>query len=94
MPRKPDHTPPREGVVMTLDAYRELYAFHQQLEGIVRTLQPEVLLEIGYQNSLDQQMLRDMFTSLAQQLAPVVEACEWAPGAAGSGEQTGAGRLH
>ncbi|MBW8811336.1 MAG: hypothetical protein JF591_21525, partial [Lysobacter sp.] len=48
MPRKPDPTPPQDGVVMPADAFKALSAFHQELHGIVRTLQPDVLAAIGY----------------------------------------------
>lgn len=75
MPRKPDPTPPHDEVVMPADAFKALSAFHQELHGIVRTLQPEVLAAIGYPASCNHQLLRDIFQALAQRLAPVMDAC-------------------
>ncbi|MEH6422060.1 hypothetical protein [Pseudomonas sp. CGJS7] len=85
MPRKPDPTPAREGVVMTVDAFKTLFAFHQELHGIVRTLQPEVLSEVGYAAGHDPRLLRDVFHALARRLDPVLEACAWTPDGEGDG---------
>ncbi|MFK3651041.1 hypothetical protein ACI2IY_21780 [Lysobacter enzymogenes] len=79
MPRKPDHTPPHEGVVMPVDAFKALSAFQQELHGIVRTLQPEVLIEIGYPAGQDHRLLREVFQALARRLDPVMDACVWSP---------------
>ncbi|QWF18838.1 hypothetical protein [Lysobacter capsici] len=94
MPRKTEAAIPREGVVMPVEAFEQLHAFQQQLHGIVRTLQPEVLLAIGYRNSMDEQVLRDIFTALATSLAPVVAACVWTPDGDDHGGLAGTPRLH
>ncbi|QQP99590.1 hypothetical protein [Lysobacter enzymogenes] len=79
MPRKPESTPPQEGVVMPVDAFKALSAFQQELHGIVRTLQPEVLIEIGYPAGQDHRLLREVFQALARRLDPVMDACVWSP---------------
>ncbi|SDW14338.1 hypothetical protein [Lysobacter enzymogenes] len=79
MPRKSDPEPPREGVVMPVDAFEALSAFQQELHGIVRTLQPEVLVEIGYPAGQDHRLLREVFQALARRLDPVMDACVWSP---------------
>jgi len=91
MPRKSDSSPPFEGVVMSVDAFKALSAFQQELLGIVRTLQPEVLIEIGFPAGQDHRVLREVFQALARRLDPVVAACVWAEGGAGV---EGAGRVH
>jgi len=94
MPRKPQPTAPRAAVVMPVDAFKELYAFHQQLHGIVRTMQPQVLLEIGYENSPDQQLWRVVFEGLAERLEPVMAACVWVPNGDGPEGLPVARRVH
>ncbi|QWF15230.1 hypothetical protein [Lysobacter capsici] len=94
MPRKPDPTPPQDGVVMPADAFKALSAFHQELHGIVRTLQPDVLAAIGYPASSNHQLLRDIFQALAQRLAPVVDACVRTPGGGDSHGPSPGPRLH
>lgn len=93
MPRKSDPTPPQDGVLMPVDAFNTLPAFQQELHGIVRTLQPEVLAAIGYPATQNHQLLRDIFDALAQRLTPVVEACVWTAGGDLEGAP-GAPRLH
>ncbi|SDY96468.1 hypothetical protein SAMN04487939_11078 [Lysobacter sp. yr284] len=98
MPRKParksDRASPQEGVVMPVDAFKALSAFQQELHGIVRTLQPEVLIEIGYPAGQDRRLLREVFQALARRLDPVMAACVWSP-AGEDGDGPGAsGRLH
>ncbi|MGO1073173.1 hypothetical protein [Lysobacter sp. CA199] len=85
MPRKSKPATAREGVVMTVTAFQTLLAFHQELHGIVRTLQPEVLSEIGYAADHDPRLLRDVFHALARRLDPVLEACVWTPDGEGGG---------
>lgn len=75
MPRKSDPTPLHEGVVMPVDAFEALSAFQQELHGIVRTLQPEVLVEIGYPVGQNHRLLREVFQALARRLDPVMDAC-------------------
>lgn len=94
MPRKSDPTPPQEGVLMPADAFNTLTAFHQELHGIVRTLQPDVLAAIGYPATQNHQLLRDIFHALAQRLAPVMEACVWTPGGNDPGASPNVPRLH
>lgn len=94
MPRKPDLTPPHEGVVMPVDAFKALSAFQQELHGIVRTLQPEVLIEIGYPAGQDHRLLREVFQALARRLDPVMEACVWTPTGDEAAGAAGARRLH
>lgn len=94
MPRKPDLTPPQEGVVMSVDAFKALSVFQQELHGIVRTLQPEVLIEVGYPAGTDHRLLREVFQALARRLDPVVEACVWSPDGEGAAGTMGARRLH
>ncbi|WP_156087889.1 hypothetical protein [Lysobacter sp. Root667] len=94
MPRKPQPAAPQAAVVMTVDAFKELYAFHQQLHGIVRTMQPQVLLEIGYENSPDQQLWRVVFEGLAERLEPVMAACVWVPNGDGPDGLPVARRVH
>ncbi|RDZ29312.1 XAC0095 family protein [Lysobacter silvisoli] len=81
MARKTPPTAPRSGVVIPEDAFHQLYRFHQELQGIVRTLQPEVLAQIGYRNTRHHQNLHQIFTAMARQLDPVMDACEWLPAA-------------
>ena len=94
MARKPQPTPPRAGVVMPEETFQRLYRFHQELHGIARTLQPEVLQEIGYHNTRNEQMLHRMFVTLAKELAPVMDACEWLPAACDQWCQPVDKRLH
>ncbi|WP_408950268.1 hypothetical protein [Lysobacter sp. Hz 25] len=94
MPRKPEFTPPLEGVVMSVDAFEALSAFQQELHGIVRTLQPEVLVEIGYPAGQNHRLLREVFQALARRLDPVMAACVWADAGEGGGGATASGSLH
>lgn len=94
MPRKSDPTPPQDGVLMPVDAFNTLTAFQQELHGIMRTLQPDVLAAIGYPATQNHQLLRDVFHALAQRLTPVVAACVWTPGNESMGEPPGGPRLH
>lgn len=94
MPRKPQPAAPQAAVVMTVDAFKALYTFHQNLHGIVRTMQPQVLLGIGYENSPDQQLWRVVFEGLAEQLDPVMAACMWIPSGEGLDEPPVSGRVH
>ncbi|MBN7137103.1 hypothetical protein ABIE09_004246 [Lysobacter enzymogenes] len=94
MPRTPDHTPPPEGVVMPVDAFKALSAFQQELHGIVRTLQPEVLIEIGYPPGQDHRLLREVFQALARRLDPVMDACVWTPTGDGGAGSAAPQRLH
>ena len=92
--RKSDRTSPQDGVVMPADAFKALSAFQPELHGIVRTLQPEVLIEIGYPAGQDHRLLREVFRALARRLDTVVAGCFWAPSDVG-GDGTGASRcLH
>ncbi|MEI2454762.1 MULTISPECIES: hypothetical protein [Lysobacter] len=91
MPRKPEFAPPQEGVVMSVDAFEALSAFQRELHGIVRTLQPEVLIEIGFPAGQDHRVLREVFQALARRLDPVLAACVWT--LVGDGG-VGAGRAH
>ncbi|RDZ28947.1 hypothetical protein [Lysobacter silvisoli] len=79
---------------MTVDAFKELYRFHRQLHGIVRTLPPAALVEIGYDTTPDQQLLRDVFEGLARRLDPVVDACVWTPGGDDLGGMPASRRVH
>ncbi|NUO76876.1 MAG: hypothetical protein HOQ32_12780 [Lysobacter sp.] len=81
MPRKTEPTPPRAGVVIPEDAFKLLSRFHQELHGIARTLQPEVLQQIGYRNTHSDQTLHRIFATMAKELDPVMAACEWLPAA-------------
>lgn len=94
MPRKPESTPPRAGVVMPEETFKLLYRFHQELHGIARSLQPEVLKEIGYRNTRSEQTLHRIFTTMARELDPVMDACEWLPDACEQWCQSGDRRLH
>jgi len=94
MPLKPDLTPPLEGVVMPVDAFKALSAFQQELHGIVRTLQPEVLIEIGCPAGQDHRLLREVFQALARRLDPVMDACVWTPTGDEAAGSVGSGRLH
>ncbi|ALN57789.1 hypothetical protein GLE_2440 [Lysobacter enzymogenes] len=94
MPRKSDLAPPQEGVVMPVDAFKALSAFQQELHGIVRTLQPEVLIEIGYPAGQDHRLLREVFQALARRLDPVMDACVWTPTGDEAAGPAGARRLH
>ncbi|WP_057972948.1 hypothetical protein [Lysobacter antibioticus] len=94
MPRKPEFTPPQEGVVMPVDAFEALSAFQQELHGIVRTLQPEVLAEIGYPAGQNHRLLREVFQALSRRLDPVMAACVWASAGEGGGGVVPSGSLH
>ncbi|MEH6415878.1 hypothetical protein [Pseudomonas sp. CGJS7] len=94
MPRKSEPTPPQEGVVMPVDAFKALSAFQQELHGIARTLQPEVLVEIGYPAGQDHRLLREVFQALARRLDPVMDACVWSPAGDGGVGPVAPGRLH
>lgn len=94
MPRKPDVTPQQEGVVMPVDAFEALSAFQQELHGIVRTLQPEVLVEIGYPAGQNHRLLREVFQALARRLDPVMAACVWAAAGDGATGAVSPGSLH
>ncbi|WP_147300577.1 hypothetical protein [Lysobacter silvisoli] len=79
---------------MPVDAFKQLYRFHQQLHGIVRTLQPAVLMDIGYPHAPEQDMLRDVFEGLARSLDPVMDACVWTPGGDDLGGLPASRRVH
>lgn len=83
--RKSDRTPPQDVVVMSVDAFKALSAFQQELHGILRTLQPEVLAAIGYPPGQNHRLLREVFQALARRLDPVMDACVWTPTGDGSG---------
>jgi hypothetical protein len=69
-------------------------AFQQELHGIVRTLQPEVLVEIGYPAGQNHRLLREVFQALARRLDPVMAACVWAAAGEGGGGAVPSGSLH
>ncbi|QQP99095.1 hypothetical protein [Lysobacter enzymogenes] len=94
MSRKSKRMPPQEGVLMPVDAFKALSAFQQELHGIVRTLQPEALIEIGYPAGQDPRLLREVFQALARRLDPVMDACVWTPLADEAVGPIRSGRLH
>ena len=94
MSRKSKRVPPQEGVFMPVDAFKALSAFQRELHGIARTLQPEVLIEIGYQAGQDHRLLREVFKALARRLDPVMEACVWTPSGDEAAGPVRSGRLH
>ncbi|MEI2429781.1 hypothetical protein RDV84_20120 [Lysobacter yananisis] len=94
MSRKSKRMPPQEGMLMPVDAFKALSAFQQELHGIVRTLQPEVLIEIGYPAGQDHRLLREVFQALARRLDPVMDACVWTPLEDEAVGPVRSGRLH
>lgn len=94
MSRKSKRMPPRAGVVMPVDAFKALSAFQQELHGIVRTLQPEVLIEVGYPPGQDHRLLRKVLQALARRLDPVMDACVWTPSDDEAVGPVRSGRLH
>lgn len=94
MSRMSKRMPPQEGVLMPADAFKALSAFQQELHGIVRTLQPEVLIEIGYPAGQDHRLLREVFQALARRLDPVMDACVWTATGDEAAGPAGSRRVH
>lgn len=81
-------------MVIPEDAFKLLSRFHQELHGIARTLQPEVLQQIGYRNTQGDQTLHRIFATMAKELDPVMAACEWLPAACDAWCHPAHKRLH
>ena len=94
MRHKPDRTPPQDVVMMSVDTFKALSAFQQELHGIVRTLQPEVLIEIGYPPGQDHRLLREVFQALARRLDSVMDVCAWTPAEDGASGPAAPRQLH